>query len=792
MSVLNRKLIRDLGGSVLVLLTVVAIIAVGTGSFIGLRSSQRILESSQSSYYADYQFADFWVDVKKAPLPAIERIASLPGVAAIEARVVFDVILDLPGEIQPLTGRLISMPPGRLDRTLNGICLVQGSGFSDDRDEEVIVSEAFAQAHKLEPGDRITLILNRKRQSFVIVGTAISPEYVYMVRGEGDFLPDPEHFGVLYVKARYAREVLDFKDSCNQVVGRLLPGYTGEVDLLLDRIDRMLDEYGVLATTPRARQASHRFLSDEIRGLGISAALMPTIFLVVAALVLNIIMSRLAERQRSIVGTLKAIGYSNRQVLFHFMGFGVVIGLIGGAAGIVLGLLMAWGLIEMYREFFEFPAFLFRLYPDLLLMGMVISLVFAVGGTAKGVATALKLRPAEAMRPKPPERGGSIFLERFPALWRRLGFRTHIALRGLARNRVRTGTVAFSSALATSIIFMSLAMYDAMFFLVDFQFEQVLRSDVDIGMRDARSRAAVFEARRLPGVDEAEPVLGLTCDVRHGRRSRRLTILGLSHDHDLTVPRTPDLEPVVIPREGLVFSKELAEMLGVEPGDTLSLTPIRGRRQTVRARLASVAETYLGLASYADLDYLSRIVGEAAAVNSLQLAVNNAAIEELYREVKELPNAQGLSRRADTRENIEATMLETMTASLGMMILLAGVIAFGSMLNGSLIEIADRTRDIATFRVLGYRPGQVAGIFFRQNMIVFALGLALGLPLGYAMVRGAVQAYDSELFRMPVVVKRQTVVITAVISIVFILIAQAFVYRQILRMDWQEGVKVKE
>ena len=352
MRALHHKLIRDLLGNTGTLLSVVAIIAIGTGMFIGFGSSQRILEAGQADYYRDYRFADFWVDVKKAPLSVVEQIAELPEIAALDARVVFDVILDIPGNARPLSGRLISTP-GNLDRTLNGVCLIRGSGFSDNRDEEVILSEAFAKEHRLEVGDRIKLILNRKRESFVIVGTAISPEYVYMVRGPGDLIPDPGHFGVLYVKDRYARDVLDFKDACNQVTGRLVPDANVHVDTLLDRIDRMLSPYGVLELTPRHRQASHRFLSDEIRGLRVSATIMPAIFLGVAALVLNILMIRLTQRQRTTIGTLKALGYSDRSVMAHYLLFGVVVGIAGAIVGTGLGISFTYAMITVYKGFFQ-------------------------------------------------------------------------------------------------------------------------------------------------------------------------------------------------------------------------------------------------------------------------------------------------------------------------------------------------------------------------------------------------------------------------------------------------------
>lgn len=793
MGVLNRKLIRDTLGSVGTLLTVIAIMAVGTGIFVGMRLSQRILAASQEDYYRAYRFADFWVDVKKAPLTAVEPVARLPGIGALESRVVYDVIMDVPGEIQPISGRLISAPPRGFDQTINGIVLVRGSGFSDDRDEEVIIGEAFAREHGLGPGDRVSLILGGRLETFTITGTAISPEYVYMVRGTGDFIPDPRHFGILYVKEDFARRVLDFEDATNQIVGRMAADFRDtEMEFLLQRIDRMLEPYGVLATIPRERQASHRFLTDEIRSLGITAWIMPTIFLFVAALVLNVVMSRLAERQRTVIGTLKAIGYSDRQVLVHFLGFGFLTGLAGGGAGCLLGVLLARGMIEIYEDFFQFPRFEFRIHADLLAIAAGMALAFALAGTVRGVKRVLRLQPAEAMRPRPPERGGAVFLERFPRVWRPLGFRTHIALRSMARNRGRTVTGMVASTLSVAIILIALGLSESVHFLLDFQFERVLRSDVDIGMQDERSMAAVYEARGLPGVDRAEPVLGLTCDIRRGRESRRLAITGLSPDHQLTTPLGADLEPIVIPEQGLVLTRKLAEIFGVRVGDELELTPVRGRRETVHARVSAIVEGLLGLECYADIRYLSGVVDETLAVNGLQLAVNPARMDDLFRAIKRMPNAQGLSIRANIRDNIRDTIIRTMSFSITSIIIFAGIIAFGSVLNASLIEIGDRLRDIATFRVLGYNPGQIGGIFFRQNMVVFAVGLILGLPLGYYLLRLIAYAYDTELMRMYVFITWRSVLLTSVLSLLFVLIAQVVVYRQVSRLDWLEGVKVKE
>lgn len=792
MRALHHKLVRDLRGTSRTLLSVVVIMAIGTGSFIGLGSAHRILGRSQRAYYRDYRFADFWIDVKKAPLSAVERLAELPGVASIEPRIVFGVILDLPNQPRPIGGRLVSTPVRAFADSINGLCLVRGSGFSDDRDEEVILSEPFARAHDLEIGERIQLILNRKRESFVIVGTALSPEYIYMVRGVGDIVPDPVHFGVLYVKEAYARDVLDFKDACNQIVGRFVPGTEGEHADLLDRMDRMMTSFGVLEVTPRERQASHRFVSDEIQNLGISATIVPIIFLVVAALILNVLMVRLADRQRTTIGTLKAIGYSDAQVMAHYLSYGAAVGVAGGVAGAILGTTLATVMIRVYHDFFDFPRFLFSIDPDLILYSFGISVFFAVLGTVRGVWAVLRLQPAEAMRLKPPERGGGVILERWPWLWRRFGFRTHMALRSVFRNRFRTATGIVSTAMAAAIMFMSFALFDAFKYIIDFQFDMTLRSDVDIGMRDEESIAALFESRSLPGVTRAEPMLAVRCDLQHGHRARRMSVTGLSPDHTLTIPMQSDGTPIDVPEKGLVLSKKLAELLDAAAGDHILLTPVRGRRETKRVQIASVVDTFLGLDSYADIRYLGGVVGESLAVNAVQLAVEPTRRADLYREVKILPNAQGLSVRTDSRANIEKTLIRTQMVFIGIIIVFAGSIAFGSAVNAALVEIGDRIREISTLRVLGYSPSEVTGILVRQEAFVFAFGLALGYPIGYALVWYLVRSYDTELLRVPFVIRPPILVYTAVLSFAFIIAAQVIVYRSIRRLNWLEGIQVKE
>ncbi|NIL96838.1 MAG: ABC transporter permease, partial [Planctomycetales bacterium] len=331
MKSLDRKLLRELRRTPGLLLAIASIITVGVMMFVYMRSTFYNLNTAKSQYYAQGRMADFWIDVKKAPRAELNAIGQLSGVTEIRSRIQFFAVVDLPQVAKPLNGLVLSLPDRRTS-LINDIHLVRGSYFTEQRDNEVIVNDAFARRRHIQPGDWIHLILNNRRQELFVVGTAISCEFVYSL-GPGAFVPDPEHFGVFYLKKTFAEEVFDFDGAANQVVGRLAPQLQDHPEEFLRRAEQLLDPFGVISTIGRKDQASHRFLSDEIRGLGVFATYMPAIFLAVAALILNVLISRLTEQQRTVIGTLKAIGYSNAAIFWHYLKFGVAVGLLGGLLG---------------------------------------------------------------------------------------------------------------------------------------------------------------------------------------------------------------------------------------------------------------------------------------------------------------------------------------------------------------------------------------------------------------------------------------------------------------------------
>ena len=408
MRALDRKLWRELWQMKGQAIAIALVIISGVAIHIMFGATLDALRQTRARYYQEYRFADVFASLKRAPESLQARIAAIPGIVEVETRVVAGVNLEVAGFTEPITGRLISIPDTREPR-LNRLYLRQGRLTAADRNDEVIVSEAFAEAHRLEPGAKLRVVINGRRQALTIVGTALSPEYIHQMR-PGSIFPDYRRYGVLWMGRRALGAAYGMEGAFNDVVIGLANAYAAPK--VIDELDRLLTPYGGLGAHDREDQSSHRFLTEEFRQITLSATLFPTIFLGVAVFLLNVVVSRLIGMQRDQIGTLKAFGYGNGAVALHYLKLVLLIVLVGVAVGIGIGAWLGQLLAALYMDFFRFPFLDYRLTLPLVLGALLLNLGAAVAGTAFALRAAFALRPAEAMRPEPPARYRATVVER--------------------------------------------------------------------------------------------------------------------------------------------------------------------------------------------------------------------------------------------------------------------------------------------------------------------------------------------------------------------------------------------
>lgn len=789
---LDRKLLRDVFNSKGMLAAIIAIITVGIACFSGMLGTFFDLRDAQISYYSRCRMADFWIDLKKAPVREMERIAAIPGISEIRTRIEFPVIVDLEGVDKPLSGMVVSMPDEE-QSVINNIVLRNGTYFSADKRNEVIVSEKFAKARNIKPGGSITLVLNGKREKLYVTAVAISSEYIYLTP-PGSMVPDDEGYGVFWIKRKYAEDLFGFHGACNNVVGLLTPEARKNPEELFDKLRPALDTYGLFAITPLSSQPSNLSLDSEMSGLQMQATFLPLIFMGVAALVLNVLMVRMAEQQRCIIGTLKALGIYDKDILAHFLKFGILVGLAGGVCGIVLGILIASGMVEMYKTYFSFPKLENRLYPGIMFSGVAISVFFAVLGTLRGVKAVTKLNPAEAMRPNPPATAGKIIIERWTFLWEKLDFRWQMVLRGIFRNKGRTAIGLCSAMAGGAILFLAMGMSDSFKYMLDFEYSKILKCDYMLNLRDETGYGALFEARRFPGISRVEAQLDVPCHLTNENHSKKISVTGISRDAKLTVPRDKDGNAVKIPETGILINRRLAEILHAKPGDTITMRPVKGLKEPKKVTVAGITETTFGLTAYADFNYLNKLVNQSAAVTSFRMSgrMNDSQKKEFFKEVKQFPELGSVSVVGEMKEKMDKEFVQSMAFFTFVMIFFAGIIFFGSILNSTLISIAERQREIATFRVLGYQAFEIGQIFLRENLLVNMAGAVAGIPLGFLMLYGVAKEFQNDMFSMPCMVYPATWFYTPLTAFAFVIGAYFIIQRVIKKLDWPEALKMKE
>lgn len=788
MAALDRKLIRDvihLRGQVI---AITLVVACGVASFVAMRSNYDSLLTSRQSYYESYRFADVFAQLKRAPDSVGARISEIPGVAKADFRIVADVTLDVPGLKEPAKGRIISIPEQRTPM-LNDLYLQEGRYIEAGHRSEVLVSVAFATANSLKPGSELSAVINGTWQKLQIVGLALSPEYVYEIRS-GEMFPDNRRSGVIWMSREALGPAFDMKGAFNDVALTLAPGAV-EADVL-KRLDDLLANYGGLGAYNRADQISNHFLSGELAELQVTGTFIPAIFLAVTAFLIHLVLSRMVAIQRPEIGSLKAFGYGNYAIGFHYLKLASAIILSGVALGIAVGWYFGLKITALYMEFFRFPALRFEPGLSVIVSATLISLGAGSVGALAAVRRAVNLPPAEAMRPEPPARFR-------PGLIERLGFHrlvstsVRIILRNLERRPGKAMLSVFGIALAMSLLVVGFFLYfDAIERITDVQFNEVQREDVSVVFHEPRPSSVKYDLAHLPGVVRVEPYRAASARLRFQHRSRRTVLLGLQSSAELRRIVDRNFQSFTLPPDGLVLTTKLAEILGVRSGQSVSVEVLEGRRPVRDIPVVATVEELVGLSAYMDLRALNRLMEEGETSSGAFMLVDSTAIPELYDQLKQTPAVSAVSIPEVALASFNETIAKTINISTMILIGFAVIIAFGMVYNGARIALSERGHELASLRVLGFTQGEIGFMLLGEQAILTLMAIPLGMALGYGVAGLITVAIDTEIIRFPLFISPRTYVLALIVIAVSAFLSGFLVRWRLRHLDLVAVLKTRE
>jgi len=786
MRALDRKLLRELLGMKGQALAIAAVIAGGTATYVLSSSTLDTLTTTQAHIYRDYRFADVFASCKRAPRYLLTALAEIKGVQAIEARVAAPANLDLPDFADPVTAQVLSLPTSG-QPLLNRMWIKSGRLPEAGRDREVLLSDGFALAHSIQPGESLMATVFGRRLRLEVVGIASSPEFIYQLQ-PGSIVPDFKSYAILWMNHEPLEAAFNMKEAFNQVSLQLESGAVPE-DVIAS-LDRLLDQYGGLGAHTRKDQVSHRYLSEEFKQLQGMATMFPAIFLSVAAFLLNVVISRLMATQRTQIAILKAFGYTTTTIAIHFLKLATAIVLIGLAGGIALGAWMGRGMSNMYMEFYRFPFLEFTVSPKVALIAGLIGMLAAAVGAIQAVIKYASEPPAAAMQPAAPGLYRRSIVEKLGLT--RLSQPTRMIFRNIERRPIKALLSITGVAFSAAILVMGGFWTDAVDFMVVFQFQRSQRDDLTVTFREAVSEKSLYSLRSLPGVTHAESFRAVSVRLRNGHHTYRTALQGLQDEGDLRRLLDVNYTMASLPTSGLLLTDHLAKLLDAKIGDMLTVETLEDRRRVLQVPLAGLIKEYVGVSAYMEREGLNRLMREGHTVSGAYLSADPRYTASILREIRDMPAVAGTSARARMLESFYETMARQMLIFAFFNTILAATIAVGVIYNTARIAFSERSRELASLRVLGYTRGEISYILLGELAVLVLAAIPFGLWLGMWLSEVMTSGMQNDLFRIPSVISPWSFSFATLVVLIAAIASGLVVRRKLDRMDLVEVLKTRE
>lgn len=778
MRALDKKLLRDFKSLWAQALAIALVMSCGVAIIILSIGAARSLEITRSAFYERLNFADVFATATRVPRSVVSQLREIQGVSSIEARLAEGVILDIEGMTEPATGLVLSLPSYR-DLTVNKLHIRKGRLPAPGTTDEVVIIERFASAHGFEPGNTFHAIINGHRRELKITGVVMSAEFVYAM-GPGDMVPDERRFGVIYMSQKALETDLDMKGAFNNISISTTLG--SDIDLIIEEVDRLLKPYAGNGSYAREDQMSHAFLDNELKQLRAMAQVIPPVFLFVSAFLVNMILSRLIQLEREQIGVLKAIGYKPIEVALHYTKLVVWISAVGLVIGFIAGTWLGQNLTKLYANFFSFPYLLYSWEVDLYIVAAVVGLASALIGSWWAIKKSVDLEAAVAMRPPAPTgyRAGLLSIFNALSMFSQL---TNMALRHLIRRPIRTLMTTLGIAMAVATLIASTFAYDSIDYMIDTIFYRADRQDAMLGFTTHTHPNAILSVANMPGIIRAEPYRTTTVRVRSNRKSEKLTLMGYPENAELGQVLDKDLEAMEPMKTGLMLSDRLANKLDVNVGDSVEVVLLNYGDRIENVRVTGIVQSYVGLVAIMNLQAMDRLLPLGPRVSGARIKIDNAKLKEFYASVKNTPAIGSVAVQGLSRQKFRDIIEENISISMSVYIALAVIISFGVVYNTSRILLSERSRELASLRVMGFTKVEVARVLIIELSIIVLLAQPLGWLIGYVISNLVVLGFETDLFRLPLIMQSDTFGFASLVAISTSIVTALFVARRISSLD---------
>ena len=779
MKKLDTRLFRMIKHSKGQFISVTVIVVVALSVFICFSTSNINIKNAIETFYNETNFSHINVELMKISQKGIEEIRSIEGVKEVQGRISIDVPLETDNKDEKVILRLISILNDNED--INKLYIPEREKVELENDNLILLRQ-FALDRNIKKGDIITPYINGRIYNMKVSNIAYSPEFVYLMEGEQSLMPSSGKFGVAFVSEEFAQGIYGDKGYYNEVLITLKN--EDDIDEVVEALEKTLDKYGVKRIIKRENQISNRMLIEKLKGFDKISKVLPVLFLAVAGLVISIVLSRIVSNDRMAIGVLKALGYSDIKVLFHYLKYSLMIGIAGSIIGIVLGLILSKMLTELFILYFNIPLIHVKIQYIYMLYSILLTSIFCIASGLFGGRRVLKIAPADAMLPEPPKSGKHILLEKVGFIWKRLTFSWKVVIKNILRNKRRFAFLVLGLALAYGINTIPQYMLEAVTAMFSIQYGEYQKMDFIVDFKKPMNENVAKDLKHLAEIRGMEPRIEYPFELKNGLRKKAVNIIGVPTDTSFLEFRDTDNNLASLPDEGIFITEALSKLLHVDKGDRITVKNLFPGQEDAVVEIKEVVRQYLGINAYMNIEFMQNKLADKKMITGVAFNSDDNIKEKL----KDVKNISSVMAVEDFKKSFEE-YLDIIVVVTRLYMFFGGILSFVLIYNSTIISISERRLELATLRVMGFDKIDIFKMLVKENCIMTILAIFLGIPFGVGMINSMAEAFSSDIITFPIILSYKTFITAGVATILFAVIAQIATWRRIRDLDFIEALK---
>ena len=544
-------------------------------------------------------------------------------------------------------------------------------------------------------------------------------------------------------------------------------------------------------TYTRLDDSGYSSFIDDGEGVSNLSKIFPTIFFVVAVLISLISMSRMVEDDRMLIGTLKSLGFNNKHIRKKYLLYSGIATISGGILGALLGFfLLSRYIWNIYKILFDVPVFKYDFNPTNTILGLAISVICICGTTLLTIKKVVKEKPSDLMRPKAPENGKRVILEKIPFIWKRINFSNKITIRNLFRYKKRVLMTICGILGCTALMLVGFGIRDSIVNIPDKQYKEVFKFDDMLYLTD---NIKDEEIKEILDNEHIKSSLNAKTDVSMTSEGYNINLFvpeNINEIKNVLNLRDNDTKKKLslIPNK-VIVSDKLADLENKKVGDKIKL--IDSENNEYEFIISGICENYVGHYVFMDKE-------------TYEENITSYKTNIIYLKIDDLKNEESLSKMlmkkdyvmsivsVDSTMSIIDDMLSSLNSVVVILIFLSGALSFVVLYNLSYINISERKREIATLKVLGFTDKEVDNYITKETIILTLIGIALGLISGIFLTYVIIDTVEIEMVRFLRNVEPFSFVLTTFIVMLFTLIVNKIIHYALKKIDMIESLKSVE